>query len=81
MPWIKTVPPNNTTSPLKEILDTELDPDIYAGSPTQLLSIKPTYTVLFYHLSEEMRSPDWKLSLAQREMIATVTSALCRCHY
>ena len=80
MPWIKVVPPEETTGPLKEILDEWLDPDVYVASPVQVTSLKPLYTALFLQLREEMRSPDWKLSRAQREMVAVVTSALCRCH-
>ena len=80
MPWIKTVPPEETTGALKKILDTWLDPAKYIGGPDELTSLKPLYTSLHYQLREEMRSPDWKLSRAQREMVAVVTSALCRCH-
>lgn len=80
MPWIRTVQPEEAIGAVKEIYNKQLERQGFVAAPSEIISLKPRFMSLWHQVGQETRSQDWKLSRAQREMIATVTSALCRCH-
>ena len=95
MPWIKVIPEHEARGELKEVyrklkeqrrgekLIRERDASA-AGppvSPPMLHSLNPK---VMWHTAElmwEIMRGDSRLSTAQREMIATVTSATLRCRF
>jgi len=81
MPWIRTVKPPEARGLLKEVYDKLLAQRGSVPGVIEIVSLKPRYLALWQQVTEETRSEDWKLTRAQREMIALVTSALCRCRY
>lgn len=81
MPWVKTVPPQQATGVQKEIYEGQIERSGSVSPATEIISLKPRYLALWEQLGRESRAEDWKLSRSQREMIAVVTSALCRCHF
>jgi len=60
--------------------DRQLERQGFVSATSEIVSLKPAFMSLWEQVGMETRSKDWKLSRAQREMIATVTSALCHCH-
>ena len=78
MPWVKTVRPEDARGDLKEIYDRQMAETGNISETTEIVSLKHRYAVLW---DQTARVEDWKLSRFQREMIAVVTSALCRCRY
>ena len=95
MPWIKVVPEDEAEGELKEVYgklreqrkgdkifqERQRDPGGPPISPPMLHSLNPK---AMWHTAEliwEIMRGESRLTRAQREMIATVTSAALRCRY
>jgi alkylhydroperoxidase family enzyme len=81
MPWIDQVPVEDATGLLREQFDQALGRAGRVWHILHVMSVNPEAlrdTVQFYLTIMMGESP---LSRAQREMLATVTSAELECHY
>lgn len=95
MPWIKVIPEREATGELKEVYrkirkqrrgeKINQDRDASAGgrpvSPPMLHSLNPKAMWHTAELMWEIMRSESRLSTAQREMIATVTSATLHCRF
>ena len=81
MPWIKQTPIDAATGYLKRQFDAALERAGRIWNIVHIMSLNPRVmeaSIRFYAVLMMGRSP---LSRAQRELLATVTSAELDCHY
>jgi alkylhydroperoxidase family enzyme len=81
MPWIKQVPVEKATGFLKKQFDAALERAGRVWNIVHIMSVNPLAmdaSLRFYGAIMMGRSP---LSRAQRELLATVTSAELECRY
>jgi hypothetical protein len=95
MPWIKIIPEHEAEGQLKEVYkkireqrqDEKINQDRAAGpggppvSPPMLHSLNPKAMWHTAELMWEIMRGESRLTTAQREMIATVTSATLHCRF
>ena len=93
MPWIKVIPEREAEGELKEVYakiraqrqDEAISRDRGAGgavvSPSMLHSLNPKAMWHTAELMWEIMRGESRLTKAQREMIATVTSATLHCRF
>jgi alkylhydroperoxidase family enzyme len=84
MPWIKTVPLEEAAGVVKEVYEIRVGPSANRGhiSPIrQVQSLNPQALYYWMHLNNTILYGDSGLSRAEREMIATVVSAVNLCSY
>ena len=81
MPWIRQIPVEDATGPLKEQFDQAVERAGRVWHIVQAMSVNPealTDSLRFYLT---IMSGDSPLSRVQREMLATVVSRELDCHY
>lgn len=95
MPWIKVIPEAEATGELKEVYDNisaqrggeqlirerNSGPDGSPLSPPVLHSLNPKAMWYTAQLMWEIMRGESRLTTAQRELIATVTSATLHCRF
>jgi len=84
MPWIKTVPPEKAEGLVKEVYETRIGPSANRGniSPIRRVqSLNPEALYYWMHLNNTILYGKSGLSRAEKEMIATVVSAVNHCSY
>lgn len=82
MPYVRTVPYQEASGPLKAAYDDMLGergriPNVYAISSIRTETMK----TLQKHNDQVMRDPTSGLTEAERQMIATLVSSLNKCQY
>jgi alkylhydroperoxidase family enzyme len=81
MPWIRQVPVDRTTGPLKRLFDEAVERAGRVWHIVQIMSLNPPVlrdSMQLYLTTMHGESP---LSRVQRELLATVVSAELNCHY
>ena len=82
MAWIKLIDPENATGLLNTLYQAAIK---RAGKVYQIIRLQSRKPKVLHGstqlYAELMHSPEGKLTRPQREMIATVVSALNGCHY
>ena len=84
MPWIKTVPPKTADGLVRQVYDMRVGPSANRGniSPIhQVQSLNPEALSHWMHLNNTILYGESGLSRAEREMIATVGSAVNSCSF
>lgn len=84
MPWIKTVPPETADGLVRQVYDMRVGPSANRGniSPIrQVQSLNPEALYHWMHLNNAILYGESGISRAEKEMIATVVSAVNRCSY
>ena len=95
MPWIKIIPEHEAEGELKEVYgkireqrrgekinqDRDASPGGHSVSPPMLHSLNPKAMWHTAELMWEIMRGESRLTTAQREMIATVTSAALHCRF
>ena len=81
MAWIKTISEDEATGPLKQIYESFRQRRPSVPNIMQSLSLKPEMLSAVARLFMTGTFGGSNLSRVQEEMIATVVSALNRCHY
>ncbi len=81
MPYVRTVPYHEATAELKETYDQMLETRGFVANVQAVSSIRPQIVkTLAAHVGSVMRSESG-LTAAEKEMIATVVSAVNKCQY
>ena len=81
MPYIRTVPPNEATGPLKEEYETAARRAGHVAQILQLQSLNPAGLHAGVQLYIALMHGPSALTRAQRELIATVVSSANDCFY
>lgn len=82
MPFVETVPYNNAQGILKEAYDEMLSSQGRISNVYAVSSLRPEIMVsLQSHHEPVMQSPTSGLTEAEKQMIATLVSALNKCRY
>ena len=82
MPFVKTVPYGEASGELKALYDQMLQRRGRISNVMSVRSLRPQLMkTLIDHNASVMRAEDSGLTPAERQMIATVVSALNRCQY
>lgn len=81
MPWIRTIPAEEATGPLKEIFERFKIERGRMFTPYEVLTNNGGALAAVAHLNDAIRFGPSDLSRAQREMIAALTSALNDCTF
>ena len=82
MPFVETVPYNNAQGILKEAYDEMLSSQGRISNVYAVSSLRPEIMVsLQSHHKPVMQSPTSGLTEAEKQMIATLVSALNKCRY
>ncbi len=81
MPYVRTVPYHEANAELKETYDQMLEARSFVANVQAVSSIRPHIVkTLAAHIGSVMRSESG-LTVAEKEMIATVVSAVNKCQY
>ena len=81
MPYVRTVPYHEANAELKETYDKMLETRGFVSNVQAISSIRPHIVdTLAAHIGSVMRSESG-LTAAEKEMIATVVSAVNKCQY
>jgi alkylhydroperoxidase family enzyme len=81
MPWIRTVPAEEATGPLKEIFERFKIERGRMFTPYEVFTNNGPALAAVAHLNDAIRFGPSELSRPQREMIAALTSALNDCTF
>lgn len=84
MPWIETVPPEKAEGLVKEVYSIRVGPSANRGNVSpirQVHSLKPEALYHWMQLNNVILYGESGLSRAEREMIATVVSAVNACSF
>jgi len=84
MPYIRTIPPPEATGKLKEMYESGGGPSAARGKVAmirQVQSLNPDALMAWSALGAEIMYGRSRLTRRQREMIATVVSAINHCSY
>jgi alkylhydroperoxidase family enzyme len=81
MAWIRTVPESDATGIVKEEYEAGIKRAGRVYNIVKLFSIKPESLEAFINQYKVVMLGPSKLTLAQREMIATVVSRINSCRY
>ena len=81
MPWIEEVPPEDATGLLKEQFDEAQERAGRVWHIVQIMSLNPEAMRDSMEMYLTILKGESPLSRAQREMLATVVSAVLECHY
>ena len=81
MAWIRTVPPEEATGPLKTIFDESVTRAGRIYEIVHLQSLNPGVLKAALGMYMAVMYAPSPLSRRRREMIATVVSSINRCHY
>ena len=84
MPYIKTVSPSEATGKLKEIYQSGAGPSAAKGKVSmirQVQSLNPEVLAAWRAIDVGIMQGESRITRRQREMIATVVSAINHCSY
>ena len=82
MAYVKIVPPEEATGVLKEIWEADIAQRGWIHNIKSASSVRPALVESFFaHSRKVMNLEDSGLTPAERQMVATVTSALNHCEY
>lgn len=84
MPYIRTVSPAEATGKLKEVYESGAGPSAARGRVSmirQVQSLNPENLAAWRALDVTIMRGESRITRRQREMIATVVSAMNRCSY
>jgi alkylhydroperoxidase family enzyme len=81
MPWIRQVPIDEATGPLKEELERSIERSGRLWHIVHVMSVNPEVLQASMRLYETLMMGPSPLSRVQREMLATVVSRELECHY
>lgn len=84
MPWIKTVSPEEAESLVKEVYEARVGPSANRGNVSpirRVQSLNPEALYHWMHLNNTILYGESGISRAEKEMIATVVSAVNHCSY
>ena len=81
MTWIDTIDEDGAEGLLKSIYESEMEEVGVFGNIHKAMSLNPKALQWRILLYKQILRKDSPLSLAQREMIATVVSRVNDCHY
>ena len=81
MAFIQTIAPEDSRGLLRKMYDAALQRAGYVAQVLRLMSVKPKTLESSMNLYIDVMHRPSKLSRAQREMIAVVTSKTNGCHY
>jgi alkylhydroperoxidase family enzyme len=81
MSWIRTVPPEDASGPLKPIYDAAVQRAGRVYQILRIMSLAPDVLEASMGLYRALMFRAEGLSRRQREMLAVVTSRTNRCHY
>ncbi len=76
MPYIRTIPPEESTGKLRELYDENIKTFGYIRSPTQVLSLRPEVMVAWQNLISTIRSP---MNPRHFELLTLVASSRLKC--
>jgi alkylhydroperoxidase family enzyme len=84
MPYILTIPPSEATGKLKAVYESGAGPSAARGKVSmirQVQSLNPNALAAWRALDVEIMRGESRITRRQREMIATVVSAINHCSY
>ena len=76
MPYIRTIPPDESTGKLRELYDENMKTFGYVRSPTEALSLRPEAMAAWQNLLSTIRSP---MNPRHFELLTVVASSRLNC--